>query len=253
MNEVRRQQYLQTLGIDSYMPRVLLAHAPLPRLCELPVISAEQDMAEHLPEAAAAVAPSRTNAAPVSVAKVLHDLGVDNQSAKKEQRSQNPLQDRPVVEVITPVYLHVWRHEPGYLMIDDCPPGMALPTPTLLANILAALSGEKINIASAERMRFPVKAELDSLYSPEAVRQDLHAWLAEEVSQHQYTEVWLLGDMARYFLAPDSRLAENMWRYHSISIHEPAITLRTLIAPSLSHLLYNPLDKARLWQTIQSQ
>lgn len=248
MQEVRRQQYLDALGIDSYMPRVLLPWAPAPRQAALPEVAAAAPVVE-APAATARPAAS----SPTPVAEVLRDMTrAQPAEARKPARDTLSLTREQPVPVAT-VHLHLWRPLPQYFIIDDCPPGTALPTHQLLANILRAVSGQRVNPGNPERMRCPINAQLASHYSEEDVRRELQAWFVEAHTRQPAQEVWLMGPAARWFLPADTNPQEHQFTRVALSLEGAEHAVKALIAPSLSAILQDASLKAPLWQAIKPQ
>lgn len=264
MHEIQRQQYLNALGIDSYMPRVLLPWAPAPRQVALPEVL-EEGAQEALPERAeaarsisraeASVSPTPISETPTAapVGHVLRDMGLDSKPRSVPAPTDKVSLTRERSEPVKAVHLHLWRPAADYLIIDDCPPGTALPTQRLLANILRALTGELPALGNPERMRCPINDQLAQSYTQEDVRRDLHTWFAETYAKAPAAQVWLMGEAASYFLPEPSHYSDCLWTRSSLALGESEMAreIQALILPSLSEILQQSAYKPRLWQAIK--
>lgn len=253
MHEIRRQQYLDALGIDSYMPRVLLPWAPAPRRISPPEIVVEEAPVR---DRAAAPAPeARVESSPTPVAEVLRDMTRAQPAMEKKpaREALSLVRERP--RPVATVHLHLWRPLPGYFILDDCPPGTALPTHRLLANILRALTGQAVNPGNPERVRCPINEQLASHYGEEDVRRELQAWFVEAYARQPAQQVWLLGPAARWFLPSGAEIRDSQFTRVALTLEEAGAEgeIQALIAPSLSDMLQDAALKAPLWQAIKPQ
>lgn len=256
MNERARQQYLSALGIDSFVPRVILPWAPQPRLCPLPEIIEEAHTANRprLSDTPLDNAPAKRHVkaagASASVGDVLGDMGIPA-SSKPVRKVPVSLAAPKARQGVTPLHLHVWRTESNLLILDEHKPGSALPTETLLFNILLACRSQQKPLGAAERMRCPLNDQLAQIYSHADLREELQAWLAEALAQQPETELWLMGgELARCFIPPDNNPLEVRftWPQLSLSAHSPAV--KALIAPSLTDMLEQPALKRPMWKAL---
>lgn len=250
MNERQRHQYLSAMGIDSFIPRVLLPHAPAPTLCDLPV--ARETPAPPPPAPAqdnpiATTAPRQHPTSPSPVGNMLGEMGIatDKKPVRKEPLNLNLPQPK---KGVTPVHLHLWRPSNKLLIIDEHTPGAALPTDTLLASILRACRQQKVPLGEPERMRCPLNEQLAKMYSPDDLREELQAWLSEELAKQQEPELWLMGpEAAQWFVSPETK--SKAFSQTQLNLtgtqHQPAIVL-----PSLSELLQKPQLKQKIWPTL---
>ncbi|UTF61740.1 hypothetical protein [Gilvimarinus sp. DA14] len=258
MNERQRHQYLSALGIDSFVPRVVLPYAPEPVLCELPLA------AQDLPPAAEAApphneatrlptantdAPTSHERTPSKVGNVLDDMGI-TQSSKPVRKE--PLQvNLPKAQTgVAPVHLHLWRPSPKLLIIDEHTPGSALPTETLLSNILRLCREQNTPLSNPERMRCPLNEQLAKMYSEDDLREELQAWLGEELAKQQEPELWLMGgDAAQWFVSPHTKV--DTFAKATLNLTGTQ-QLPALVLPSLSELLQKPQLKRQLWNALHA-
>ncbi len=254
MNELQRQAYLSSLGIENYMPRWQLVAAPAATQAFIPLaettIVAPQPVTENLLEpigqpkvplesAALATLNALTEVkadkakdmicAPVSAASILKQLEV-----------------KPV-ERLQPFSLSVWRPAPGFLLIDSRDASLALPTELLLHNILAVLFGLDIK-GQEEVLRWPAVENRFVSRTPDAACSELQTWLAVEHELRPITQLWLMGEnAAHYLLSNDTSVSANLWRQTPVAVG----SLKALLLPSLNELLQNPQLKSRLWASVK--
>ncbi len=260
VNELQRQTYLSALGIENYMPRMLLPFAPSPVVCELPDLTLIQetvlqgDKAMQIPptsgvigrpvesvnksvmtEILSEVKAVKKPAAAISAASILEQLDV-----------KKPL-------VIEPFALSLWRPVTGFLIVDSRSPGSALPTELLLNNLLRACFPGVTADLNEEVMRWPMIENRFISRTEDDARNELQTWLAVENELRPINKLWLMGDNAmRYLLSADIKIAEAYWHEHQINITGTgANSLYAFILPSLVELLQAPLLKARLWASIK--
>ncbi|MCP8900306.1 hypothetical protein [Gilvimarinus xylanilyticus] len=243
MNERQRHQYLSAMGIDSFIPRVLLPHAPAPTLCDLPVVSETPAPPLSAPVQNNPMAPP----APSQVGNMLGDMGIATDKKPVRKEPLNLYLPQPK-KGVTPVHLHLWRPSNKLLIIDEHTPGAALPTDRLLASILRACRQHNIPLGEPERMRCPLNEQLAKMYSQDDLREELQAWLSEELAKQQEPELWLMGpEAAQWFVSPEN--VPEAFSQTQLNLtgtqRQPAIVL-----PSLSKLLQEPQLKQKIWPTL---
>jgi len=251
VEEIRRQQYLDALGLDSYMPRVRLPGAPVSRLIDIPEVALATVPAP-APLAAQQETPKAASA-PTAAADLLRDMTSSGTPiAEQKPREKASLSSRQPAPVAT-VHLHLWRPLPTYIVLDDCPPGTALPTHRLLANILRMLHGQAVNPGSPERIRCPLNQQLAQCYKAEDIRRELHTWFAEAYRRQPGAQMWLLGDMASWFLPPDTKVPSSEFSRLPLALDtdETNGQVQALVGPSLSDILHSAALKASLWHAIK--
>lgn len=255
MDELVRQQYINALGIDGYMPRVLLNHAPAPVLCPEPALP-QAAIAEHItPEVSGKAQPSTSAPAAIesvtaSVGQVLQDMGVKTQPKK----SPAPAPVRKAHLGVEPLHIHLWRPTPQLLVIDEHEPGSALPKELLLTNILRITQRIAQPIGAAERVRCPITDELARMYSEEDLREELQAWLNEELVKAPPETVWIFGlRPAQYFTTSQNEACTAFCRTTIKGHGEASGEHAAIVFPSLTELLQQPDLKRQIWRTLHSQ
>ncbi|MCV6626823.1 MAG: hypothetical protein OIF38_12045 [Cellvibrionaceae bacterium] len=265
MYETHRHQYLSALGIDSYMPRVLLVNAPLPQACEWPEQAQPQlEVAPSAELAAPAVAlqvvePVAASGGPADAATILAGFGGGPEPAAKPKLSASTAAE-PQVELPTEpavaFKLSLWRCGPC-LVIDSRDSQKALPTEKLLLSMLQAAGQALANLPRAQLIPWPMMEAGDGDQSASAARQMLGAFLESQLNEAA-DYCLLMGAAAQYLLPPDS-LAD--WRQPSsygqllppetLNLGRAAPKKRILLLPSLVEMLEQPQLKARAWQALR--
>lgn len=259
INEVQRQAYLSAIGIENYMPRVILPFAPPSIVCNMPVLvetpSAQQSNNNHI------TASSDLRILPELPAQikntVVSDILADVVFPKKSPALVNAatiLQElktkkAPTVEPFT---LGLWRPVPGFLIIDSRNTSLALPTELLLNNLLRnVLSAQKFDLRE-EVMRWPMIENRFVSSTADDARNELQTWLAVENELCPINRLWLMGPSAtRYFLKEDVEPSHVYWQEQELTtLGNDGNLLHALILPSLVELLQQPLFKARLWAVL---
>lgn len=260
MNELQRQRYLSALGIDTFVPRLVLPWAQPSQPCELPQAPPATNIGpavmeavrqEPRPAPAASVATSASGAQAVS--QVLRDMGAD---------TTPPVRKTPLMasvpkprEPLKALYLHLWRPAKDLLVVDHYQPGEALPTHALLSNMLRLLWPEDTHIDAGEAVRCPVSDKVDHLYNRETMQTQLQLWLSEELGKTPQAQVWLLG----------AELAQLLIKHPPHSHGTPAeqalvfkrwplnceLSTQALVLPSLSDMLNAPELKRQLWGAVR--
>lgn len=264
INELQRQAYLSALGIDNYMPRVILPFAPASVVCELPVFT-EVDNLPPVDQSIPAVVDK-----PVQVAKgtettsAIEMLG-EVSTAKRSGPLVNAATileqlDTKKAPAIAPFALSLWRPVPGFLIVDSRNTALALPTELLLNNLLRTYLGTHLGAhigahiglgkpdMREEVMRWPMIENRFMSRTADDARNELQTWLAVENELRPINRLWLMGDnAARYLLSEDIDPAEVCWQTQSVG---SSVAVPAIILPSLNELLQQPLLKARFWASV---
>jgi hypothetical protein len=260
MNELQRQRYLSALGIDTFVPRLVLPWAQPSQPCELPQAPPPADTGPAVMEAVRqepAPAPVATVATPASGARavnqVLRDMGASIAApVRKAPLAASVPKPRERLEAI---HFHLWRPAEGLMVLDHYQPGDALPTHALLNNMLRLLWPEDTQIDAGEAVRCPVSDKVDHLYSRETMQTELQLWFSEELGKTPQAQVWLLG----------AELAQSLIKHPPSSSDTPAApalafkrwplntegATQALVLPSLTDMLNAPELKRQLWAAVR--
>lgn len=260
MNELQRQHYLSALGVDTYMPRWQLPYAPIPVLCELPVVDVETSALDKLDVKTVPVTVS-TYSQPVlkaitpDVSPVSNLIG-DILDAKKAVKPASvpvsaadilaSLDAKPVT--IEPFSLSIWRPLDGLMIIDSRNTKLALPTELLLNNILRSFFSNQALKPQEEVLRWPMIENSFAKRSKSDARIELQTWLSVQHEIRPIRQLWLMGSNAATYLLPEPvEYTANI--FNKIGLLDSAIN--ALVLPSLNELLQKPSTKQQLFSALR--
>ncbi len=273
MNERQRMQYLETMGIDCFVPRFILPEAKSSSLCELPVAN---DPARSFPVegivpaadlsqgglSAPAMSESRSNTGSPDLSRAggpkrisIDDIidaapsaAIDEISGKDVggetvQALVDSLTDKPKEEVR--FSLSLW-HVDNIQIIDSRKPGDALPTDALLSNILLAVGGLTLQLPRVERIDWPM-VETASDKSWNAAREMVQGFLEGRLFARPVSHILLFGqDACAAVLGKEVDFIQQ--RYQSIAVD--AFGASAIVLPSLADILRAPKFKADVWRAL---
>lgn len=288
MNEMQRQQYLEAIGIDSYMPRWILPVAPRPVACASVTATPVESVAANtaplanpaavvsgvtpaagLAQVTAAVAEvtaqvssaPRAAAAPavppVSVTETLAVLS--EPAATRQQPTAEAAVHRvaAATEVDPQFALSMWRASDDLLVIDSRQAQLALPTEPLLANILLAL-GLRQPLPRAEVLHWPMYDHPLAPKGEAAAKETLLAMLEARLEQQPVSYLLLMGAEACHYILPDELLPADSSQPQAScqallgkALRFDALKVTAIVVPSLSDMLQQPDLKATTWRAIQ--
>lgn len=250
MNELQRQAYLSTLGIENYAPRWLLPSAPISVACVMPVLD--------MPVAT-------IESAQVSSVAATLNLRIENNTAASnlltttgdlaEQKTPFAINATEILQqlegkktpVAQPFSLTVYRPQPGFLIIDSRNTKLALPTEVLLNNLLRAHFKTVQFTLDEEVLRWPMIENRFLSRTEDDARNELQTWLAVENELRPIQTLWLMGEnAARYWLDAGGDWSAICWTTQPIK----DTSLQALILPSLNQLLQSPVQKSKLWNCL---
>lgn len=253
MNELQRMQYLEAMGVDTFVPRFVLSHAPLPKLAELPqsaemvgaALAREPAISEEheqrvLPERAAAV----NRIVNLDFQMESRRRAEDSSGAEKRGSSPQPISECPPVKEIARFSLALWRINNDVLVVDSRRPKAALPTETLLSNILFQLNLLRQPLPRADFLNWPMAGGND------------HSWDAASEMARAFLEGRLLSNPVRHMILMGSEagraiLQQDTRDHIGDKVRMEAFAADALVLPSLADILYQPELKKRVWQSIQ--
>ncbi len=261
MNERQRLQYLEAIGIDTYMPRLLLPGAPDSVACAIAAVSSGSVTSKTPPakdgtvKPVAPVEPPKTVSPEQLLAQVM-PAGVVDKVLSSPEPTEAP---KPEVEVAAAVEfsLSIWRVDDDLMVIDSRHSELALPTEPLLRNILRALGRSTAGLPKVEVLRWPV---LEDHFEPQhetAARNMLEAMLEGKVSIKSIKFLLLLGCDACHYVMPKERLSDGATPESSLqdlmgqALNIELLNTTAIVAPGLSDMLQDPSLKARAWQAMQ--
>ena len=284
MNEIQRQQYLEAMGIDTYMPRWILPSAAVPLSCAPVLPRSEQGLQASEPAAQPRVqSPDVPQvAAPAPAANVVATEVVDSatqapaksapidvlasiESPSEPAKKSAPVSAKSILENLDaetkrpdPRFaLSLWRVNDDVMVVDSRHAELALPTEPLLRNILAALGFASQPLPKAEVLRWPM---FENSYEPqgqEIARETLQAMPEGMLEARPGKYLLLMGSEACHYLLGSEQLGEGFDPQVSLDKHLgqsfalDALSATAIVVPSLSDLLQQPLLKRGAWRAIQ--
>lgn len=250
MNELQRQAYLSSLGIESYMPRWHLPSAPISVGCVLPValVSSAIVIEEVVPKDGSDK--GQQNSKDVTFSPTLLDSLINTEKlASSNPPTMNAASILQQLEekkapAIQPFSLSIWRPTPGFLIIDARNSQLALPTELLLGNILRTYLRATPFSLNEEVMRWPMIENRFVSRTADDARNELQTWLAVENELRPINQLWLMGEnSANYFLPKNTVWADFCWQKSGLDNS----AIQAIILPSLINLLQQPQQKVKLW------
>ncbi len=262
MNELQRMQYLDAMGIDSFVPRFLITGAKPPVLCALPEPSDQPELAsaDSLNRIALDIGKQtigqvmlgeRTDENLVSEEKA-SPSNVDAEGPSSNDTSSNDNSASKTDPVKTDVKavafsLAAWRPSKDVFVVDACQPGDALPTHSLLSNMLQSLELLELNLPKAEILHWPmVQGPHDASWS--AAIQMVRGFLDGKLLTQPAERLLLFGkDAVKAVIGEDFDWLNTV--YKSIPLAE--FDCEATILPSLTELLYKPELKKHVWLALK--
>ncbi len=318
MNEQQRMQYLEALGVDSYMPRLQLVAARPSVACAPvrpvsippaalgsspatpPLVTSDTDSQVSRsvvkPQSASVegmpVSPSVTPAPRSPSSSVLEALSSSTAKPHAMQKASehSPLQSRPEQDrsipsqdalrrepapskkpvantASTPRFaLTFWRVDEALLVVDSRRAELALPTDTLLLNILRALGVPVDALPQPDILRWPMTQDRYTPQGETEARESSWAMLEAMHESKPLQHVMLMGEDACHYLMAagvtpeDSRgssIDSNGSPLESLEssigqlVNVADTNVKGVVVPSLSDMLLQPTVKARVWESIQ--
>ncbi len=246
MNELQRMQYLETMGVDTFVPRWVLSGARQSSRCVLPQANPTQVDLSVRPLAGAATGASMPIAQHDAAASSPQAVGAlvdalrETQPARKapvaESLASSRVPGRPVEQVS--FSLAFWRVHPRLIVVDSRQP-KALPTEALLASIVSALQLSD-RLPRADIQNWPVPGSRDSGWN--AAQEMIQAYLESRLDGEPVSHMVLMGTNAARAIAP-----ETLADLPEGQIHLAKFACHAILTPSLAELLLEPGRKAQLW------
>ena len=251
MNELQRQAYLSSLGVDNYMPRWILPSAPASVACTMPLSVVEVFTPVDQPlistsSLSSVLEPQERSSSVLSSAIAELDIPkkapvLSNAASILQQLEKKQL---PAVQ---PFSLSVYRPQPGFLIIDTRDTSLALPTELLLHNLLRGYLHTTQFELREEVLRWPMIENRFVSRTEDDARNELQTWLAVESELRPIHNLWLMGENAsRYWVGSNELWPSICWTIQAVE----NLPLQALIMPSLNHLLQNPAEKIKVWASL---
>ena len=257
MQEMARQQYLDAMGIQTYMPKWVLSSAPVPLQCDLADVCAGSDNVGSRPAARPQVvlaAPQDSaNAASASTPELAGDILQAMLSGAKAADTTKPASKANNLSLIAKQQLlaaqddafavNLWQFT-GLIIVADRLVQKALPVTYLLKNILVALGRSVAEAQKPEVIKWP----LDGLSAAQSGPADtyLKSILLARRFAGQPTTLLCFGSMSSKNLLPDGAVCYAQ----SEVILSDAEAMPAVALPSLEALIEAPEKKAQVWAAI---
>ncbi|MFL0800599.1 MAG: hypothetical protein K6L80_09130 [Agarilytica sp.] len=275
MNERQRMQYLETMGIDCFVPRFVLPEAKSSSLCELPVandpvrpLSIAANGTVQAPSSHPEISESTSNVNSSGLAQIegakrisIDDIidGKKTELALEKVASKEALAHslseatvQSLVESVTDVpkeavqfSLSLW-HIDKIQIIDSRKPGDALPTDALLSNILLAIGGLSLQLPRVERIDWPM-VETASDKSWQAAREMVQGFLEGRLLAKPASHILLFGqDACTAVIGQDVDFIQQ--QYQTLPVD--AFDASAIVLPSLADILRAPSFKSDVWRAL---
>ena len=261
MNELQRMQYLDAMGVDMFVPRFVLPNAKLSQVCELPVAEISAPPMHRLTDSQGEAAPIGSEGGLISdiIKKTALDTRFldDDKSekvvdakaeskVKQEEQVQSVQQPEPVAEPVR-FNLSVWNSD-QVLVLDSQSENQALPTETLLKNILIHAGLLTSLLPRAELIKWPPVALPDRDMGWGAALDWLTPYLEGKLFAKE-KKIFIFGESCFNALTGGAEdFSQNCFSQVEI---EP-LSISALVLPSLADILYKPELKKQIWLAIQN-
>lgn len=234
MLEPMRSRYLAALGVDMYVPQVILPGAKLSTACEWDVAMLEAS----IPAAAPVIESIKTE-----VAQTLEitppRVAVVEAEKKPARQSTQPFITQPTAAtVVVPKFaLSIVLAANGILLIDDAPVSQSARSEyeRLLGNFLTAVN--KDGQFSLDIFFWPMHKSAQIVQDENAAKETLAAHLHKQIQQRALHTVLLLGEAAQ--------------RWVDLTLNHDAQALRCIRSTSLLACLREPTLKRQLWSDVR--
>ncbi|MFL0811613.1 MAG: hypothetical protein K6L76_14430 [Agarilytica sp.] len=267
MNEYQRMQYLDAMGIDTYVPRVLLPAAKvseqlyIPKVEAVPVGEAQSPVVEPEVSVRSSAGPQRVS---IDLDSVLAGASGGAEPSADDAKKGVESDKEPVKAEVTlkslargdvpqsqtdavRFSLALWRVG-DWQIIDSRRQGDALPTDRLLANMLQQLGKLDVNLPRVEILNWPAVENKANQGWPEA-RALVQGFLDGRILAKPVSHFILMGqDAAHAVLGEELNFLEKQHTTQAVS----DFNAKALVLPSLSDLLYAPHLKRDTWLSLSA-
>jgi len=242
MNEYHRMQYLDAMGIDCFVPRYVLPNARQSEPCE------SSPVTDITSTKSASVEPSLVDEVGHIVefsGEVVETLPEANVPAAQVSLNEHDIEGA-VLEAAE-FSLALWRVSPQIQVVDSHHRGSALPTDSLLANMLTATHLLPLDLPTAEYLCWPMmQNQEDTSWS--AAQQMVRGFFEGRFIQHPVSYILVFGDAA-YNAVIGGKQAFSDCLFSLMPVEE--FSSHALVLPDLFELLHKPLLKRRVWLSLR--
>jgi len=274
-------QYLEAMGIDAFVPRLILPGAREPELCPLPTQAANQppvvlgdndvsavlartSLAElvnesrDLADVTSSVSESDVSdveaSAPSSRAFFL-DSEEDKPNRGGEPRllgssanaNEREPKGIPAVEPLARFSLAVWRASESILVIDSHEPGAALPTESLLINLMRACGVQVGRLSVSDLLSWPMVELPGKPQGWPAAREMVGSFLDGKLLSQPVATILLFGADSFFALTAGEADEAEYLAHRLKKIPVDAFLAEAVVLPSLADILRKPSLKADVW------
>jgi hypothetical protein len=234
MLEPMRSRYLAALGVDMYVPQLILPGAKLSTACEWDVAALEAPVVA--PPGIESIKTEVEPQVPMAQARV---PVVESEKKPTRPATAEPTSATPTAAVVVPKFaLSIVRAANGVLLIDDAPVAAARSEyERLLGNFLNAML--KDGQCSLDIFFWPMHKSAQIVQDENAARETLAAHLHKQIQQRALHTVLLLGDAAQRWVDLDAALGVD------------GQALRCIRSTSLLACLREPALKRQLWNDVR--
>jgi hypothetical protein len=262
MNEFQRLSYLSSIGIESYVPRLVLPFAPKPMLCELPrtvFVSThaesftfpENERRLKLESSSPVIVTLEAANAILPVNSLLDNLFPNKKTIQSTligtHKAPAPIESVKS-QLVESFSLSIVRPVDGVMIVDSRDTKLALPTELLLRNVLQTIFPSQALRLNQDILRWPMMENSFAKPNVDDARAELQTWLSVQHERQPIDFLWLMGRNASvYFLSQEVLPAEYLW----CSVSLAQLNSKALILPSLNELLLRPQSKKQLYSALQ--
>jgi hypothetical protein len=251
MHEIRRQEYLQAIGIENYIPRWRIPYAAESYRCDQSFEWDDQvknDVTTFEPTQVDSLNNQQDQIQPtIDLHQVLNSVVEKSKTTSEPSRIGDILQqfeDKKSLQIQS-FSLSIWRPAPDFLILAARNVN-AMPTELLLNNFLRFYLQQNQLVLSEEVLRWPAIENNKMALTEKDACAELQTWLSVQHEFQSIKTLWFFGDIYRYFLSGFSRLNhQSLIESHDIQLDSAQI-IAAKIFPDLSQFLLQPQLKEKL-------
>ena len=252
MNEKQRLTYLNHLGIDNYVARRPLkgaAPSVVPPTSLDSSIPTEQEIITELVKVKSPVEDRKLQEKPeivsysASTSSVSTEAEVDNIGTASGESGASLKSQSETIRFA----LNCWRISDDLLALDSREPGAALPTDTLLLNIVRSIGYPMEQLPQSELLRWPLFSHDQNANDEHQARAMVHAYVQAQASKKPAKYLFLMGTAAARFTLEGFNDWQNV---EGKTFQQWQMNL--IVIPSLADMLREPLLKRVTWEAIKS-
>lgn len=242
MHELHRQEYLQSIGIESYIPRWKLPFAAESYLCDRATL-VDQEVIPSIEINSQGQKDSINPAIDLMLSTVVEKNTVKNNTSRIGDILQQ-FEDKksPTIQSFS---LSVWRPVPGFLIVSARNLN-AIPTELFLNNFLRFYLKQHQLILVEEVLRWPAIENNKIVLTENDARIELQTWLSVQHELQSIKNLWFFGDVYRYFTSEAISGDDCFVGSCNIKLDQANSDHSAKIFPDLSRFLLQPTLKAQL-------